>query len=164
MTRISFSGGADSTALAILLHDRGEEIELVFADTGAELPETYWIIPRVAWALNAKLTVVSGPTMFQKLAHWNFFLPGFRVRWCTSELKRKPLNDFFKIDGGTIAIGIRAEPGHPFDVFGIPVVMVAGNAAMAAILCGEIRPLVFDVAFHLRRRRGRAPEKTGWKF
>jgi 3'-phosphoadenosine 5'-phosphosulfate sulfotransferase (PAPS reductase)/FAD synthetase len=40
VTYVSLSGGADSTALAILLKERGEEFEMVFADTGAELPET----------------------------------------------------------------------------------------------------------------------------
>ena len=62
------------------------------------------------------------------------------------------------------AIGVRAELGHPFDVFGITVVMVARDAAVAAVLRGEMRPLIFDVAFHLRRRRGGAPKKAGRKL
>lgn len=31
---VAFSGGADSTALATYLHERGDDFELVFADTG----------------------------------------------------------------------------------------------------------------------------------
>jgi len=51
---VSFSGGADSTALAIYLADRGQDFTLLMADTGAELPETYWIAPRVARELGSR--------------------------------------------------------------------------------------------------------------
>lgn len=114
MRYVSFSGGADSTALAILLHERGEVFELVFADTAAELPETYWTIPRVAHALGKRLHVLSGPTFFQCLANRNFFLPGPRVRWCTRELKEKPMLEWFTAlkEPPLVSIGIRAEEAH----------------------------------------------------
>ncbi len=48
MKYVAVSGGADSTALALLMHERGEEFEMVFADTGAELPETYYTLARLA--------------------------------------------------------------------------------------------------------------------
>ncbi len=94
MKYVSFSGGADSTALAIYLKDQGEEFELVFADTSAELPETYWIIPRVARELGVKLHVVSGPTFFQQVAVRGYLLPSMLRRWCTKDLKLRPLKPY----------------------------------------------------------------------
>jgi 3'-phosphoadenosine 5'-phosphosulfate sulfotransferase (PAPS reductase)/FAD synthetase len=108
---VSFSGGADSTALAIYLKDKGEEFGLVFADTGAELPETYWIVPRVARQLGVKLVVVSGPTMFERLSNRRFMLPGCRIRWCTRELKQEPLNNHWQA-GDVVCLGIRADEDH----------------------------------------------------
>ena len=107
---VSFSGGADSTALAIYLADKGEDFTLLFADTGAELPETYWIVPRVARALGKPLVVVSAATFFQRLTARGFMLPGIRVRWCTRELKQIPLNGYVKGQGDILmSIGIRAD-------------------------------------------------------
>jgi len=122
MRYVSFSGGADSTALAILLHERGQEIELVFADTGAELPETYWIIPRVARLLGVPLHIVSNGTFFQHLAEPQgqlkrlpWCIPGHHVRWCTKELKVKVLPK-------QIAVGIRADEKDRMPDFDRPLV------------------------------------------
>ena len=43
------------------------------------------------------------------------------------------------------------------------MVIVAGDAAIRAVLRGEIRPLVLDVAFHLRGGGGGPPQKVGGK-
>ncbi len=109
---VSFSGGADSTALAILLANQGVDFELVFADTGAELPETYWTVPRVARALGRKLHVLSGPTFFQALSNYGFMLPGARNRWCTRVLKQEPMDAWYSAHPGTVSIGIRADEAH----------------------------------------------------
>lgn len=100
--RVSYSGGMDSTALAIYLKEQGEDIELVMSDTGAELPETLWFAPYAAKQLGAKLTVVQSKSFFQRLVHWGFLLPSFRVRWCTRELKTDALPN-------NLAIGICAD-------------------------------------------------------
>lgn len=118
MRYVSFSGGVDSTALAIYLKDKGEEIELVFSDTACELPETYWIIPRVARALGVKLHVVSNGSMFEHLVRRGFFLPGPRVRWCTKELKQTPMRLWAKGRDGIISVGIRADESHRLEKTG----------------------------------------------
>jgi len=87
MKYICVSGGADSTAMALLLWERGEDFEMVFSDTGAELPETYWILPRLSQKTGSKLNVVSNGSFFQKLTHRGYLLPSFNRRWCTSDLK-----------------------------------------------------------------------------
>lgn len=109
---VSFSGGADSTALAIYLKEQGIDFELVFADTGAELPETYWVIPRVASMLNKKLHVVSNGTFFQHLQTKGFMLPGARLRWCTRILKETPMDAFWIDKDALVSIGIRADEAH----------------------------------------------------
>ena len=102
---VSFSGGADSTALAWYLKDKGEEIELVMADTGAELPETLFAAPDIARRLGVKLTVLSSATFFQRLTARGFLLPSFKIRWCSRELKIDCLPK-------DTAIGITADEAH----------------------------------------------------
>ncbi len=103
--RVAYSGGRDSTALAIYLKEQGRSIELVMADTGAELPETYWFAPHAARVLGVKLVVVSNKTFFQQVAAYGYLLPSVRVRWCTKELKKQPLDRYDK----EMALGIRAD-------------------------------------------------------
>ena len=62
------------------------------------------------------------------------------------------------------AVGVHAEPRHPAHILLVAVIMVARHAAMPAVRCDIIRPLVVDMALHLRRRRARAPEKIFGKF
>lgn len=107
---VSVSGGADSTALALLLWERGEDFEMLFADTGAELPEVYWLLPRLARKVGKKLHVVSGQGMFHFLARWGYLLPSNMGRWCTRELKIKPMNLWHDSnDTEVVHIGIRAD-------------------------------------------------------
>lgn len=78
---------------------------MVFADTGAELPETYFILPQLARQINKKLYVVCGGTFFQWLVQYGFLLPSPFARWCTRILKQKPLDAFSK----DMHMGIRAD-------------------------------------------------------
>jgi len=116
MNYVALSGGADSTAVALLLREQGEEFELVFSDTGAELPETYWVLPRVVRATVGdikKLNVVSSGGFFQWLARFGWMLPSAQRRWCTRELKQRGQDAFFKAHNPEwVAVGIRADEAH----------------------------------------------------
>lgn len=140
---VSFSGGADSTALAIYLADKKVNFALLFADTGAELPETYWIVPRVAQALGKTLRVVSGPTFFQRLTARGFFLPNFAARWCTRELKVTPL-DAASGGPGNILVGICADEDHRMPNAQRPLVDAGISKRDARKLC-ESRGLLNPV-------------------
>ena len=110
MRYLAVSGGADSTAMALLLHERGEDFEMVFADTGAELPETYWLLPRLARYVGKPLLTVCGGTFYQHLSNRGFLLPSFQVRWCTRQLKQEPQDRFFaKVGECEVGVGIRAD-------------------------------------------------------
>ena len=108
---VNVSGGADSTACAILLKERGVEFEAVFADTGAELPETYWTLGRLQEWLGEKITVVTNRSFFAFLMQYRFFLPSVRRRWCTRSLKIHPLN-LYQGEDSPVVIGIRADETH----------------------------------------------------
>lgn len=109
MNYVHVSGGKDSTAMTILLHQQGVDFELVFADTGAEFPETYYMVGKLAKVLGKKLHVVSNGSFYEHLVARGYFLPGIRRRWCTQELKVIPLKHFCDKPENVIFIGFRAD-------------------------------------------------------
>jgi hypothetical protein len=110
MKYVCVSGGADSTAMALLLWERGEEFEMVFSDTGAELPEVYWLLPRLAQKVGKELTVVNNGSFFQHFVHYGYMIPGPRIRWCTGELKQRPMDKYHvQMKADEVCIGIRAD-------------------------------------------------------
>jgi len=124
---VSFSGGKNSTAMLIELKRRGIPIEgIVFADTGAELPETYEFILRVEEWAKQRIDVVRHPLnwfdwFYRKFEKGNHIgeIHGFPVMfspkgksggWCTRSLKINPLDKYAL--GRTMAVGIAADEYH----------------------------------------------------
>ncbi|CEP67862.1 Phosphoadenosine phosphosulphate reductase [Moorella glycerini] len=145
---VCVSGGADSTALALLLWERGEDFEMVFSDTGAELPETYWLLPRLARQINKPLRVVSNGSFYQHLVEYGYMLPGPRLRWCTRLLKETPLDRWFKEQGAEVVYnGIRADEPRRINykrkprcgnhVFVFPLVKAGIGKKDVIKLCGK---------------------------
>lgn len=91
---LSLSGGKDSTALAFFMRDNMpdifEKLELVFYDTGCDLPETYDYLNKIEIFLNKKITRVKPEKNFDHIFHTNFLIPAPHRRYCTIELKVKP--------------------------------------------------------------------------
>jgi 3'-phosphoadenosine 5'-phosphosulfate sulfotransferase (PAPS reductase)/FAD synthetase len=90
---VSMSGGKDSTATALALQDAGIAFSMVFADTDWEAPETYAHLDYLRGKLGP-IDVVSGSgggmeARIVKGAHF----PSRLGRWCTRELKVRPLRD-----------------------------------------------------------------------
>ena len=123
---LSFSGGKDSTALGVYLiqnyPDIAERLELVFCDTGAELPETYDYIRKFETVMGVDVTFINaldmlgigdkrGRTPFDVILqeYYGQFLPSPQMRWCTRILKIKPFEAYVGYDRAYSYIGIRAE-------------------------------------------------------
>ena len=104
------SGGKDSTALAVFLKQRIPNLEYVFNDTGAELPETYEYLDKLEAYLGKKIVRLNSDKSFDYLLkrHGNY-LPSVRARWCTAEMKIKPFEKYIGDDPVESYIGIRAD-------------------------------------------------------
>lgn len=107
---LGISGGKDSAALAIYLRDRIPEMEYFFCDTGAELPETYEYLGRLEAALGRKIARLNADRDFD---HWmqvfGGALPSPQMRWCTKNLKIKPLEAWIGDDNARSYVAIRAD-------------------------------------------------------
>lgn len=109
---VSFSGGKDSQACLIQAAKRygTDKIEAVFCDTGWEHPDTYQHITDTCSQMGVKLTTLKSKYDFVSLAVYKKRFPSTNARFCTSELKMKPMIDHvLSLNESCIIIqGIRA--------------------------------------------------------
>ena len=108
------SGGSDSTALAILLHEIAPHIpfRMVFTDTGAEEPETLFMLDKLEAYLGKPIERIRGNSLFDLISDFSGFLPSPRDRYCTRELKLKPFRQWITQFNGQkkwVFIGVRAD-------------------------------------------------------
>lgn len=107
---LGLSGGKDSTALAIYMRDKVPDMEYVFTDTGAELPEAYEFLEKLEAYLGKKIIRLNAETAFEDLLEKkNGYLPSPRARWCTVELKIVPFEKYVGSDEVYSYVGIRAD-------------------------------------------------------
>jgi hypothetical protein len=107
---LGISGGKDSAALALYMRDRVPQMEYFFCDTGRELPETYEYLQRLETVLGKRIARLNADRDFD---HWLWVfggaLPSAQMRWCTKNLKIKPLEAWIG-DAPTVSyVGIRAD-------------------------------------------------------
>lgn len=104
------SGGKDSSALAIYMRDEVPEMEYFFCDTGAELPETYEYLVRLESVLGKPIVRLNADRGFD---HWfevfRGMLPSPQMRWCTRQMKIKPLEAWIGDDPAVSYVAIRAD-------------------------------------------------------
>jgi hypothetical protein len=111
---LSFGGGVNSTALLFLIKEKGMPLdEIIFADTGNELPETYEIIKQI------NPTIVKSELAKDLYDYlWNKqCLPSRMKRDCTSKFKISPIRKYLRNKYGKDAkfvtyIGIALEEAH----------------------------------------------------
>jgi 3'-phosphoadenosine 5'-phosphosulfate sulfotransferase (PAPS reductase)/FAD synthetase len=107
---LGLSGGKDSSALAIYMRDRFPDMEYFFCDTGAELPETYEYLNRLEAAVGKPIERLNASRDFD---HWlevyQGTLPSPQMRWCTKNLKIKPLEEWVGDDEVISYVAIRAD-------------------------------------------------------
>ena len=107
---LGLSGGKDSTALAVLLYKDFPDMEYLFCDTHKELDETYEYLDRIKARLGINITYLSSDRGFD---HWleiyDGYLPSPNSRWCTAQMKIRPIEEFIGDDKAISYIGIRAD-------------------------------------------------------
>lgn len=107
---LALSGGKDSSALAVYLKGKVDNLEYVFCDTGKELPETYEFLAKLEAFLGQPVVRLNPDRGFD---HWldvyGGYLPSPRMRWCTRMLKLKPFEQFIGDDPVVSYVGIRAD-------------------------------------------------------
>ena len=106
---ISFGAGVNSVAMTIMLVNDGWRGPIVFADPGAEHPDTYcyieyfereWLKPRglevtrVSPELTPELYPPSYRMSIIDKCELKQIVPIMLNRWCTTEYKRKPLRSW----------------------------------------------------------------------
>lgn len=114
---LGISGGRDSAALAVYMRQHRPElpIEYFFTDTGKELPEVYTFLDRLEGFLGKPIKRLNPDRDFDFwLDEYGNFLPSPRTRWCTRQLKLRPLEHWIKpaLEAGTVIhsyVAIRAD-------------------------------------------------------
>lgn len=127
---LSFGGGVNSAALYLYLVEKGIEFEAIFADHGADYPETYDYVEYFNTELKNKgmkpVTVlnikVKEGKMKEGLNLINYCLekqvvPSMMFRWCTEKFKTKPVHQYInsklrKDENSYMHIGIAADESH----------------------------------------------------
>ena len=107
------SGGKDSSALAVYLRGKVPELEYFFCDTGAELPETYEYLTRLEVILGRKIVRLNNERGFD---HWfevfRGALPSPQMRWCTKNMKIKPIETWIGDAPAVSYVAIRADEAN----------------------------------------------------
>jgi 3'-phosphoadenosine 5'-phosphosulfate sulfotransferase (PAPS reductase)/FAD synthetase len=114
---LGISGGRDSAALAVYMRQHHPELplEYFFTDTGKELPEVYSFLDRLEGFLGKTIQRLNPERDFDFwLEEYGNFLPSPRTRWCTRQLKLRPLEQWIKrdLEGGVTInsyVAIRAD-------------------------------------------------------
>lgn len=126
---IAFSGGKDSTALAIRLAEvepRADYVGLC-TPTGDEADDFFEHLKMVADRVGLALTPVMHPLGLHGLIEQQACIPNFRMRFCTRMLKIEPCRRWLLGNGPAILyVGLRADeearPGGEYgDITGVEV-------------------------------------------
>jgi len=102
---VSFSGGKDSTAMLLMMLEKGMQIdEIVFCDTGMEFPDMYKHIKQVENYISREIIVLKAKHSFKyylgchkkRNGKIGYGFPDFRNRWCTTLLKQNLMKPYCK--------------------------------------------------------------------
>ena len=96
---IPVSGGADSSALAILMHLMYPEVpfKLLFTDTLAEEPEIYTTLDKLEAFLGVQIIRLKPELgLYELIEKFGGYMPSASSRYCTRELKLRPWEAFLK--------------------------------------------------------------------
>jgi len=98
----SISGGKDSAAMSLWLTEQGIEHDRVFCDTGWEAQETYDHLQYLGERLGP-IAVLKGERQMEELVAHKGMFPSRTRRFCTEELKVKPVLAYLAVQ---VAVGL----------------------------------------------------------
>lgn len=113
---LSMGGGVNSTALMLWLLDQGIEFEAVYADHGADWPETREYVAMLqerGYPITALETRREGLPLYDYYLKHRF-VPMRFARACTVEYKLVPLSEYCQ-PPCTVYLGIAADEAHRVD-------------------------------------------------
>jgi len=109
---VAYSGGKDSLAVLLLalkaFRDKGIKFDVIFIDTGLELPETLENVKQVENEYNLEMIKVKSDDFWKKLEEYG--PPGRDYRWCSEVCKMKPIEKLIKSrykEGCLTFVGLR---------------------------------------------------------
>lgn len=107
----SISGGKDSTAMSLFLHEQGIKHRRVFSDTKWENDLTVDFVKNKLPKHLGSIDVVGNELGFEELCYKKGMFPSRLRRFCTQELKVKPILLYLdEIEGPIVnAVGIRSQ-------------------------------------------------------
>lgn len=147
---VSLSGGKDSTAMLLMMLDKGEHIdEIVTVDTGMEFPEMYDHLEKLQKQVDIPFTVLKAEKSFEYYLKDHEIKRGkhagqrgygwarMRSRWCTSNLKTSLLDKHAaKLPGEVIqCVGIAADEQNRVRDKRYPLVEYGVTEAEALAYC-----------------------------
>lgn len=114
---LGISGGKDSAALAIYMHNKYPQMDMEYycCDTGKELDETYQLIDRLETYLGKPIQRLSILQSSEDNPFDHFlkikggFLPATFARWCTRKMKLEPFERYVGNDQVVSYVGIRGD-------------------------------------------------------
>lgn len=124
---VSLSGGKDSTAMLLMMLDRGERVDkAIFFDTGWEFPEMYAHVDKLANDTGVPIVRLHPPKPLEYLMFDKEMTRGKRMgergygwarpnaRWCTTQ-KQAAIDKYVKSIGESVSycIGIAADEKRP---------------------------------------------------
>lgn len=148
---VSLSGGKDSTAMLLMMLERGEQVdEAMFFDTGWEFPDMYAHIDKLAKDTKVPIVRLHPPKPLEYLMFDRELTRGKRkgshgygwarpnARWCTAQ-KQAVMDKHVKSIGGSVAcIGIAADEKRPLiDGKRYPLIEWSVTEADALAYCYE---------------------------
>jgi hypothetical protein len=114
----AFSGGKDSTAMVLKMHQLGMRASMLFTPAGNEPGELFTHVDRIQALTGYPLVKLQAPTLIELIQHWNA-LPNHRQRWCTRQIKIQPAIAYLKANpGSTLCIGLRADEEEREGMYG----------------------------------------------
>jgi hypothetical protein len=116
---LAFSGGNDSTAMALRLAELGEEFSLLFTPAGNEPAALFDHVEAVAAAISRPIIRPANRSLMFWIEHHGA-LPNWRQRWCTRQIKIEPCIAWLleQTDPITLSVGLRADEEDRGGIYG----------------------------------------------